>query len=513
MLHELTSRFNPKGDAARRRFAAVAFAGALLLACATRPAGLELIITTDLKAPDDYDTLQLQVSQEGTSVHDDIPFTEPNFPVTFAIAAGRLADQEAIIDVSLLKAGSIVVARQAQVQVPKDRVAELTLVLGRKCVAVTCEAGETCDPQPDVGAGACVPIVVDPSALPTFTPADVDAAVAMVTASGEKEGEGGPTDADSDRTLSSGSSSSGSMLGLGSGSSAEGGIATEDGASREARDAAPKAVPDAESNDVGTAGTGASTVIADGGSDGETSQSTDGEDSTTALVVSIPGPDGGPLPSGDGGPLLGELIDDIDSESMAGWIPIRSGRVGTWFTYSDGTAGGVVPAASSPPAQSVGTIIGWNGNPNNLAAHVSGNGLSLYAGIGFYLNAYNLTASTYDASAYRGFVFWGRVGGDSGTTSVRFAVPDKNTSAAGGVCTAASEGGAAGCSDYFSKGITLTPSWQQFVIDYTQLQQTGFGLPKGLTGLDAAHIYSCQFQLSPGAPFDIWIDDIYFIDP
>ena len=66
--------------AARRGIAAVAFAVALLLACATRPAGLELIITTDLKAPDDYDTLQLHVSQEGTSAHDDIPFMDPNFP-------------------------------------------------------------------------------------------------------------------------------------------------------------------------------------------------------------------------------------------------------------------------------------------------------------------------------------------------------------------------------------------------------------------------------------------------
>ena len=239
----------------------------------------------------------------------------------------------------------------------------------------------------------------------------------------------------------------------------------------------------------------------------------DADTGPVSRIGPIPGPDGGPLPNGDGGPLVGELIDDIDSESMAGWIPIRSGRVGTWFTYSDGTAGGVVPAPSSPPADSVGMIVGWSGNPNNLAAHVSGNGSSLYAGMGFNLNAYNMVASTYDASAYRGFVFWGRISGDSGSASVRFAVPDKNTSAAGGVCTAASEGGAAGCSDYFSKGITLTPTWQQFVISYTQLQQTGFGLPKGLTGLDAAHIYSCQFQLSPGAPFDIWIDDIYFIDP
>src|ERR1700690_4148835 len=171
---------------ARRGIALASFAVALLLACSTRPAGLELIVATDLNAPDDYDTLHLLVSQEGTSVRDDIPFTEPGtvtLPATFAIAAGSLADQEAIIDVSLLKAGALVVERQAQVQVPKDRVAELTLVLGRKCVGVTCGAGTTCDPQPDAGAGACVSVIVDPVMLPTFTPGDVDAA-AVATGGG-----------------------------------------------------------------------------------------------------------------------------------------------------------------------------------------------------------------------------------------------------------------------------------------------------------------------------------------
>ncbi|MGA7121295.1 MAG: hypothetical protein WBY94_14420, partial [Polyangiaceae bacterium] len=185
---------------ARRAIAAASFAVALLVACSTRPAGLELIIATDLKAPDDFDTMHLHVSQDGTPAADDIPLDEPGtapFPVTFAIAAGSRADQEAIIDVSLLKAGQIVVSRQAQVQVPKDRVAELTLVLGKKCVGVTCQAGETCDPQPAAGAGECVPIVVDPAALPTFTPADVDAAAAATSPGATLSGSGGGSGSDS----------------------------------------------------------------------------------------------------------------------------------------------------------------------------------------------------------------------------------------------------------------------------------------------------------------------------
>jgi len=236
--------------AARRGIAAVAFAGALLLACATRPAGLELIITTDLKAPDDYDTLQLHVSQEGTSAHDDIPFMEPNFPVTFAIAAGRLADQEAIIDVSLTKAGSIVVSRQAQVQVPKDRVAELTLVLGRKCVGVTCQAGETCDPQPDAGAGACVPIVVDQSALPTFTPGPVPGGASSSGASPASDdgGNSAASSSSSGTTVGNnpgagGNGSSGSAAGSGSS-----GSGNSSSGSSGAADAGSSSSPSADSS-------------------------------------------------------------------------------------------------------------------------------------------------------------------------------------------------------------------------------------------------------------------------
>ena len=229
------------------------------------------------------------------------------------------------------------------------------------------------------------------------------------------------------------------------------------------------------------------------------------------LVVPIPGPDGGPFP---GTPameveLLGELIDDIDTETTPGWIPVRSGRVGTWFTYDDGTPGGIAPPPMSDPALSIDTIAGWNGTASNLAAHMTGNGMAVYGGMGFDLNAYNNVATTYDATAYRGVVFWGRIGGEAGTYSVKFAIPDVNTSVAGGICT--TDGSTSGCGDYFSKSVPLTPIWHQFVIYYSQLRQTGFGVPKGLSGLDAAHVYSCEYQVAPGAPFDVWIDDVYFI--
>jgi hypothetical protein len=257
-----------------------------------------------------------------------------------------------------------------------------------------------------------------------------------------------------------------------------------------------------------------------GGDGSQVESGSDAEAGTVISTVQIPGPDGGAVRGADGGALTGDLIDDVDTEVDPGWILARGGRVGTWFTYDDGTAGGVVPAPMSTPAMSVGTLLSWDGRAGNLAIHVTGNGAASSAGTGFNLNAFNGPPATYDASAYQGFVFWGRIGGTTGTASVKFQVTDRNTAPAGGVCTAASDGGTGGCYDYFSRNLTFTPTWQEFVVYYGQpcaapaascLAQAGFGLPRGLPGLDAAHIYSCQFQLAAGAAFDIWVDDVYFI--
>jgi hypothetical protein len=116
--------------------------------------------------------------------------------------------------------------------------------------------------------------------------------------------------------------------------------------------------------------------------------------------------------------------------------------------------------------------------------------------------------ASYDASAYKGFVFWGRVGTSSAVTQVRFNVPDTNTDPEGGVCTPAAK-----CSDYLGKNLTFTTTWTEYTVYYTDLMQQGFGSPLETT-LAAASIYGCQFQVSTmttGAAFDVWIDDIYFI--
>jgi hypothetical protein len=216
----------------------------------------------------------------------------------------------------------------------------------------------------------------------------------------------------------------------------------------------------------------------------------------------IPGADGGPLRGTDGGILAGDLIDNMDLEVAPGSILANGGRRGTWFTFYDGTSGGIVPLPSpaSPPSAIIGTITSFAGVTTNKAAHMTGNGVATYAGMGFNVNAL-ATAMTYDASAYQGIVFWARTG--TGTASLSFNIPDMNTSAQGGVCTT--------CGDNLSlPPIALTTTWQQYVASFNQLRPQGFGVPPE-AALDVAAIYGAQFQMTAGPSFDVWVDDVYFI--
>jgi sugar lactone lactonase YvrE len=155
----------------------------------TEPAaGLELIVATNLQSPSDFDSLRLEVSQEVSPGQWGSPLIANDFrvpdettlPTTFAIAAGKSADQNALIRVVALKGQRPVVLREAQIQIPRSRVAALTFVLSSLCggkvkVDAAGAAQSTCaDPtqscQPETGE--CGSSVVDPATLPNYTPGD-----------------------------------------------------------------------------------------------------------------------------------------------------------------------------------------------------------------------------------------------------------------------------------------------------------------------------------------------------
>jgi len=162
-----------------------------IVACSatTEPAGgLQLIVATNLLAPTDFDTVRLEVRQEVSQGQWGSPLIANDFrvpgettlPTTFAIVAGKSANQNALIRVIALKGQRPLVLREVQIQIPTTRVAALKFVLASSCagklkVDATGSAQSTCADrlqscQPDTGE--CGSTVVDIASLPNYNPGD-----------------------------------------------------------------------------------------------------------------------------------------------------------------------------------------------------------------------------------------------------------------------------------------------------------------------------------------------------
>lgn len=219
-------------------------------------------------------------------------------------------------------------------------------------------------------------------------------------------------------------------------------------------------------------------------------------DSTAGGETTDGSEDGSLSDDGGDGALSTELVDNLESDD--GHIIPTHGRSGSWFTYNDGTDGGVqtppapfLPSPTSPPLGS-----------SQWSAETTGSGFASFAGMGFTLNDPPTgpdagVRSTYDASAYLGIVFDARVGTGSGTR-LRVGFPDANTDASG---------------NSFGQFLTLTTSWTHEIIYFADTaQENSFGTL--YPALDAAAIYGIIFQMDATIPpltFDLWVDNVAFI--
>jgi hypothetical protein len=217
-------------------------------------------------------------------------------------------------------------------------------------------------------------------------------------------------------------------------------------------------------------------------------------------------------PSAEAGPSLREeLIDAVDDNRLPHPILSNGGRNGYWFTINDGTVGGTQSPSGDPFRMSSG---GVNGSP--FAAHLSGQGFTAWGiYMGFTLNkAPQGPKYTYDARTYRGVSFWAKLGTNDMCAPaadchiLRFNVSTRDTDPRGNVCTS--------CDDHFGAWVTLSSSWQKYVVLFTELAQEGWGVPGPAEGLrfDASRTYEVQFVVQPaGKPFDYWIDQVSFVLP
>jgi hypothetical protein len=109
----------------------------------------------------------------------------------------------------------------------------------------------------------------------------------------------------------------------------------------------------------------------------------------------------------------------------------------------------------------------------------------------------------YDASKYAGISFKAKAGADS-AHQIRFKIGDINTHKDAGICKA--------CWNHFGKDITLTNEWKDYTVTFSgATQEPGWGDPRP-QAITPSKLIALNWQVGPGQKYDIWIDDVTFLD-
>lgn len=166
----------------------------------------------------------------------------------------------------------------------------------------------------------------------------------------------------------------------------------------------------------------------------------------------------------------------------------ESGRADAWFSYADGTPGGVLEQRVEPSAES-------------HALHVTARGFHGWgAGVGLAFGGWTPAARgcELDASAYAGIRFRAR---GAGTLRIAVATTPLAPRAEGGECD---QGEA--CYDWPGTDVELTGTWTTFELPFCSLAPAGWG--RTGTRVDARRLYQIHFRFAPNQPHDLWLDDV-----
>ncbi len=180
-------------------------------------------------------------------------------------------------------------------------------------------------------------------------------------------------------------------------------------------------------------------------------------------------------------------------------ILMTAGRQGPWHSFNDSNGGNQTPSINDPFLPDMG---GANGTP--YAGHTKGSGYQ-FGGIGFDLNNATTTPSgmqsqAYDASAYKGIIFWAKGNGNLRVElSQKAFVPTAN----GGSCTDS-------CWNVYgsraAQGTLSMTDWKQVTIPFgTLTRDNGSTTP----AFDPSQLMGIAFK-HEGSTFDFWIDDVEF---
>ncbi len=133
-----------------------------------------------------------------------------------------------------------------------------------------------------------------------------------------------------------------------------------------------------------------------------------------------------------------------------------------------------------------------------------------------------------DLSPYSSLVFWGMARKDAGRTTLLVLLQDANTDPRGGVCNPV-PGSADECYNGYGLVLELGEEPARYTVRFSDLAQDPiWGYRPEPSVMDREHIYSLTFQVNlpggactppsvcadppPELSFDVWIDDLHFIE-
>lgn len=182
------------------------------------------------------------------------------------------------------------------------------------------------------------------------------------------------------------------------------------------------------------------------------------------------------------------IVDDFETGTL--FLPPAEGRIGEWYTYTDGTTGCIRSEVVADGSSQV--------------LHVSGGGFTA-RGAGFGTtwdwSGAQQGVCAYDLSAYSGIRFRAR-----GNAWLRVTIPNRETTArsAGGTCP-----DDASCFDAHGRNVVLTAEYQEFVLPFCAFATQGWGPVSGPPDLTSAT--NLNFFINTTSNFDVWIDDIALV--
>jgi len=198
------------------------------------------------------------------------------------------------------------------------------------------------------------------------------------------------------------------------------------------------------------------------------------------------------------------LIDDME-DADATIAPV-GGRNGAWWLATDMTGGSTTPAGDqeTPPERIAGGRCG-----SKYAIRITGEGFTEWGAALVLDFRFDSGPLPIDASAYRGVMFWARVG-ETNTSPLRAQFQDANTYAEGGVCNPDPEA-ADGCfNGWGSAVVPIDTEWHLYKLEFSRMAQRDFGLRTD--ALDLSNLYAIEFGVIQDTVFDFSIDDIWFYE-